>query len=140
MGIEGFSTSMLFLTYQEQPKMFESTSEYPDYVIAMTQVVSIIVLICISYVSFKVGYSSHKDKSTAQYLLITLASICAYAGIVVGLVMVDLTRLMFPLAILIVPPFGLPTLAKYWFTRNSKKLASDLQDTDSTADKADHKL
>ena len=131
---------MLFSTYQEHLNMFDTASEHPDYVITMAQVVSIVVLACISYFSYKIGYSSQKDKSTAQYMLIIFGSMCAYAGLVVGLVMVDFTRLMFPLVILIMPPFGLQTLAKYWFTHHSNKLTADVQDADSTEEKATEKL
>jgi hypothetical protein len=127
--------SMPFLTYQEHLRMFENTAEYPALVIATVQLVGMIGLICLSYVSYRAGYAPHYECSATRtrrqtcmrLLLLWIGAISAYAALFIALLMTDYSHLIFPMVFLLMPPFGLPYLMKQWFTRNSNSYAGDHQ-------------
>lgn len=126
---------MPFLIYRKQLKMFESPCEYPAFVITTVQLVGMIGLICLSYVSYRAGYASRYENSATRtrgqacmrFLLLALGAISAYTSLFIVLMMTNYSQLIFPMVFLLMPPFGLPYLMKQWFTRNSNTLAGDGQ-------------
>jgi hypothetical protein len=120
--------------------MFETTAQYPAFVITTAQIAGMIALICVSYVSYKAAYTSRyaktpvdtSGKAYARFLLLPLGAISAYLALSIALVMADYSQLIFPLVFLLMPPFGLPYLVKQWFTRNSNTHTADSQDQETT--------
>jgi hypothetical protein len=115
--------------------MFETTAEYPAFLITTAQVVGMIGMICLSYVSYRAGYAPrYEDSQTrtrgqacVRFLLLALGAISAYTALFIALVTTDYSHLIFPMVFLLMPPFGLPYLMKQWFTRESSTLAGDGQ-------------
>lgn len=121
--------------------MFETTAQYPDFVITTAQIIGIIALCCVSYTSYKSAYTWRYAKSRPEpkgrdylrFLLLALGAISAYTALFIALVMADYSHLIFPLVFLLMPPFGLPYLMKEWFTRNANKSIHDAAENDDEA-------